>query len=175
MKKFSASALATGVAGILAFGAGLLSASAETKMTDLNGEWRGTGNDRFLPIESFQQTNCQNTIRADSRRIVCDMICNGKTGLRKVIRLTASLDADQLEGSVSQKVSNSGDPSATEMNGTMSGQKIGDTASLSVRWTGLWPPTSVDLILHNSSSYSMHVTSLGLTMMNITFNRIAPH
>jgi hypothetical protein len=149
----------------------VLPARAETKLTDLNGEWRGSGNDRDLPIESFQPTTCRNTIRADQRRITSDMTCNGQRGLSKVIHLSGTVDNDQIAGSVSQKVRKEGRTAPSEWNGSMTGQKAGDTAKFTVRWGGITPNATVSLVMQNPNSYSMLVTSLGLTIMNVNFTR----
>jgi len=55
------------------------------------------------------------------------------------------------------------------------GQKVEDTASYQVRFPGLVPiVATVDLKLLSQSSYSMHVTCcLGVTMMDVVFNRTA--
>jgi hypothetical protein len=58
--------------------------------------------------------------------------------------------------------------------GSVLGRKTEDTAVYQVRFPGLVPPSAtVNLKLNSPSSYSMYVTSLGLTVMDVVFNRVA--
>ena len=53
----------------------------------------------------------------------------------------------------------------------MKGRRTENTASFLVHWSGWQPDTTVALKLTNPSSFSMHVSSLGITMMDAVFNR----
>jgi hypothetical protein len=64
------------IIALLAFTAG---AAAETKLTDFNGEWRGSGQDRDTPLQSLQPTTCQNAVRATPQRMLIDMTCEQKS------------------------------------------------------------------------------------------------
>jgi len=166
--------LLAAVAVVVAVSIAPLTAGAETKLTDFNGEWRGSGSDRNSPLESLQPTSCQNTIRADLRRMNGEMTCDGQAGLRKVIHLAITVDGDRFAGTVTQRTTTrGGNAPPSVLNGTVSGRKTETTATFQVRWSGLLPSTTVALKLLNPSSYSMHVTSLGITMMDVTFNRTA--
>jgi hypothetical protein len=153
--------------------AALSFARAETKMADLNGEWRGAGSDRDLPIQSLHPTSCRNVIRADQRNMTSEMTCQGPDGARKAIRLVVTMDGNRFSGTVRQIItpagSNQPNPS---INGTVTGQRVQESAQFQVSWSGLLPNTSVALNLTNASSYAMVVSSLGATMMNVTFNRV---
>jgi hypothetical protein len=148
------------------------SAVAESKLTDLNGEWRGTGTDRDLPIENFQKTICHTKIEADESHMNSVIVCNGQQGLHKVIRLTVTLDGDKFTGSVSHTTLVRGGTTPEVVKGSVSGQRAKDTINLGIRLPGLLPNAAVDLVLRNPSSYTMHVSSLGLTTMNVTFNKV---
>jgi hypothetical protein len=149
-------------------------AAAETKLSDLNGTWRGAGRDRNAPWESLQSTKCRTTIRADSRRMNTEMVCENGEGQRKVVHLSVTLDGDQLTGKVSQQLRRS-KRSVSVLNGSVSGQRTDTSANLKVRWSDLTPNTTLALKLNGASSYSMKVTALGLTMMDVTFSRSAVH
>jgi hypothetical protein len=146
------------------------SAAAETKLTDFKGEWRGTGQDRESPLQSLQDTSCENAVRATPQRMHIEMTCERKSGIRKVIRLNATLEGDQLSGRINQRTSQPGREDAV-IGGTLSGKKADGSASFMVDWTDMTPNANVDLKLNTPTSYSMKVTALGITMMDVTFNR----
>lgn len=147
-------------------------AAAETKLTDFNGEWTGTGQDRDTPLQSLQETHCQNTIRARQDRMRTDMVCERKSGVRKSVRMTVTLQGDQLSGTIAQRTTQPGQPEAV-IAGEVSGKKTDNSASMQVRWKDSTPNATVDLKLNNPASYSMKVTALGANFMNLTFNRTA--
>jgi hypothetical protein len=163
---------ATLIAVVLAAWVTPLSAVAESKLTDLNGEWRGSGTDRDSPFENFQETICRTKIKADESHMNSVMICEGQQGLKKVVRLTVTLDGDKFTGDVDQTTLTRGDKTPDVDKGTVSGQKIKDTANLQIRFPGLMPNATVALVLRNPSSYTMHVSSLGSTIMNVTFSKV---
>jgi hypothetical protein len=103
-----------------------------------------------------------------------EMICEGRDGHRKVVHLSVRLDGDQLTGKVSQQLRRGKQPVAV-LNGSLSGQRTEAAANFQVRWSDLTPNTTVALKLDGASSYSMKVTALGLTMMDVTFSRSVVH
>jgi hypothetical protein len=147
------------------------SASAETKLTDFNGEWRGTGQDRESPMQSLQDTVCQNAVRARPQRMHMEMTCERKSS-RKVVRLNLTLEGDQLSGRINQRVTQEGREDEV-MSGTLSGKKLNGSANLTVDWKGMTPNTTVDIKLSSPTSYSMKATALGMSFMDVTFNRTA--
>lgn len=151
----------------LAFAA---SAAAETRLTDFNGEWRGTGQDRDLPLQSLQDTSCQNAVRATPQRMHIEMTCERKSGVRKITRMNVTLEGDQLSGRINQRTSEPGKQDVV-IGGDVSGKKTGDSANLTVTWKGARPNTSINLKLNNPASYSMKVTALGMTFMDASFSR----
>jgi hypothetical protein len=144
-------------------------ARAEIKMPELNGEWRGSGTDRELPVQSLRPASCKASMRADLTPMACDMVCEGE-GQRKTITLRATLDGELLSGTVTQRITRPGE-APSELDGTMTGRREGDKASFVVRWSGWQPATSVALTLVNPNSFSMHVAALGITMMDVVFTR----
>lgn len=145
-------------------------AAAETKLTDFNGEWRGTGQDRDSPLQSLQDTTCQNAVRATPTRMNSEMTCERKSGVRKTIRMNVTLEGDQLSGRINQRTAEPGKEDVV-MGGTLSGKKTDNAATFTVDWKGPTPNATVNLKLNNPTSYSMQVTALGLTFMNAAFNR----
>jgi hypothetical protein len=152
---------------LIAFAAG---AAAETKLTDFNGEWRGTGQHRDSPLQSLQETTCQNAIRATPQHMRMEMTCERNSGVRKVLRLNVTLEGDQLSGRINQRTAQPGQEDAV-MSGTLSGKKTDGSASFTVDWKGMTPSTTVDLKLLTPTSHSMKATALGATFMDLTFNR----
>ncbi len=147
-------------------------ACAETKLTDFTGEWRGAGTDRDTPLEKAQPTNCRMTAQADLRQMRSVTNCDGQAGLRKVIHLTITLDGDKISGEASQ-TSTPRDGKSAMMKGAVSGRKTGDVANLDIRFPGLTPNAAVLLTRTSPSSFTMKVTSLGITLMDVTFRRPA--
>jgi len=98
-------------------------------------------------------------------------VCNGDKGLHKVIRLTVRLAGDRITGRASQSTQSPGDKSPDEVEGSVLGHRVNDTANLRIRLPGLTPDATVVLELLSPSSYTMHVKSLGLTMMKVSFNK----
>lgn len=151
--------------------AAITCAAAETRLTDFNGEWHGIGQDRESLLQSLQDTICRNSIRADLKRMQTEMTCIRKSGVSKRVRLTVLLEGDQFSGEIMQKTTQ---PSNEDdvINGTIVGQKTEKSANFRVTWQGATPNTAVDLRLNTPTSYSMKVTALGITVMDVTFNRV---
>jgi hypothetical protein len=145
-------------------------AAAETKLTDFNGQWRGAGQDRDSPLQSLQDTACQNAVRATPQRMTIELTCERKSGVRKTIRMNVMLTGDQLSGRINQRTSEPGKEDAV-IGGTLSGKKTDNAANFTVSWKGPTPNATVNLRLNNPTSYSMQVTALGLTFMDAAFSR----
>src|SRR5689334_3743100 len=94
--------LVSGTLLLLALGLAASPAQAETKLTDFNGTWQGSGNDRNTPFESAQGTACQAVITADLRRMSARIVCNGNAGLSKTIQLAITLAGDSFSGHLTQ-------------------------------------------------------------------------
>jgi hypothetical protein len=149
---------------------------AETKLTYFNGTWHGSGTDRNSFLESSQQTTCRTIVRADLRRMRSEMDCEGHAGLRKVVHLTIALNGDQFTGELTQTTTMRGhNVSASVLQGSVLGRKTDDMAAFQVQFSALVPSVNVTLKLNNPSSYSMRVTTLGFTLMDVTFNRSIMH
>ena len=164
--------LAAGILILLVSGAVLYPARAETKLTDFDGQWQGSGQDRDLPFESMQRTSCQMTINADLRRMNSVTICSGEAGLDKIIQLAITLSGETFSGNLTQKTTMRGDEtSVSVLNGSVSGRKTDNTATFQVSFPGLIPNAEVTLKLISPSSYSMRATTLGSALMEVTFNK----
>jgi hypothetical protein len=170
MSKTPARHLRVGMAAVLAAWIVSFPAAAEIKLTELDGEWKGSGTDRDTPLESLQQTSCQSKNRADLRRMSSEIVCSGQAKLHKVIQLTVTVEGNQIVGDLVQTSTTAGGM-ATVRKGSVSGRRTGDAAVLQVRFPGLTPNATVNLILNNPSSYSIQAASLGAILMDVTFNR----
>jgi hypothetical protein len=167
--------LAVGTLVLAAAGA-LRPAGAETKLTDFDGLWQGSGWDRDLPFESMQQTSCQNTVIADLRRMTSITICNGQAGLDKTIQLAITLSGEAFSGNITQRTTMHGDEaSASVLTGSVSGHKTDNTATFQISFPGFIPNAAVTLRLISPTSYSMQATTLGSLLMDVTFNRAIKH
>ena len=146
-------------------------AHVQTKLTGFSGMWRGSGTDESSLFDK-QQTSCETTIHSDLGHLRSNTVCNGQKGLHKVIDLSVTLDGDQFTGALTQSASVQGSDESV-LTGSVSGHKTEDTAVFQVLFPGsLLPSATVNLKLNSPSSYSMHVTRLGLTVMEVVFNRI---
>jgi hypothetical protein len=96
-------------------------------------------------------------------------VCNGQAGLHKVIDFSIALDGNQFTGDLSQSTIVRG--SAASASERLRGRKAEDTARFPVKFPGLVPSAIVNFKIHSPSSYSMHATSLGLTLMDVIVNR----
>jgi hypothetical protein len=165
--------LAAAMLILSACGTALGPAGAETKLTDFDGQWQGSGKDRDLPFETMQQTSCQTTVNADLIRMSSTTICNGDAGLDKIIQLAIILSGEAFSGNLMQKTTMRGDDkSVSVLNGSVSGHKTDNIATFQVSFPGFLPNAAVTLRLINPSSYSMQATTLGSTLMDVTFNRV---
>jgi hypothetical protein len=144
--------------------------SAAAKLTDFNGAWRGSGTDRATPLQSSQQTNCRATIRADETSLTDEMVCDGQGGLHKTIRLAVHLSGKVISGTLTQKSSTHGADAAT-LEGSISGTRTANAANFQVHFGGLMPTVTVNLRLNNPSSYSIHASTFGGTLMDVSFRR----
>ena len=148
----------------------IANAGAETKLSDFTGEWSGRGQDRDLPLASWEPVTCRDAIRADSKQLHSEMTCERKSGVRKVVTMTVTLEGNQLSGKITRKVAKPGQPDDV-INGTVSGTRIDDTANLLVRWEGATPNTTIALKLTTPTSFSLQATVLGASMFDLTFRR----
>ena len=148
------------------------SAAAQSKLTDLKGECRGSGTDRDMPFQSFQKTTCHTKIEADETRMNSVTVFNGDEGLHKTIRMTVTLNGDKFTGSVSQSTLARGDKTPEVIKGSVLGNRIKDTANLRIRLPGLMPDATVALELRSPTSYTMQVKSLGFMLTNVTFSKV---
>ena len=165
--------LAAAMLILSAWGAASGPAGAETKLSDFDGQWQGSGKDRDLPFEAMQQTSCQTTITADLVRMSSTTICNGDAGLDKIIQLAIILSGVEFSGNLMQKTTMRGDDkSVSVLNGSVSGRKTDNTATFQVSFPGFLPNAAVALRLISPSSYSMQASTLGSTLMDVTFTRV---
>ena len=150
-------------------------ARAESNLTVLNGDWRGSGTDRSSPFESQQRTKCQSNNRADEVQIISHTVCTGETGLHKVSDLKITLNGNKIAGTLGETATFPGNASPRILKGTVSGIRTGDTATLTISFPGLLPSATVIFKLVSSSSYSMQASTLGVSMMQVTYTRAGSH
>ena len=150
-------------------------AKAESNLIVLNGDWRGSGTDRRSPFESQQRTKCQSNNRADEVQIISHTVCTGETGLHKVSDLKITLNGNKIAGTLGETATFPGNASPRILKGTVSGIRTGDTATLTISFPGLLPSATVIFKLVSSSSYSMQASTLGVSMMQVTYTRAGSH
>jgi hypothetical protein len=165
--------LRAGIAAIAAACITLCTAKAEIKMADLDGDWQGSGTDRNSPLESPQQTTCQNKIRTEADRMTSDTVCKGRAGLNRTTRLAITVSGNDITGVLDQtSTTGSGNDPPNELKGAIAGRRSGNTATLQIRFPGLMPNATLILKLINLSSYSAKATALGVLMSDVTYNRV---
>ncbi len=146
--------------------------AAAAKLTDFNGSWRGSGTDRASPLEASQSTSCHASIRADDTTLNHEMICEGKAGLHKIIRLTVHLSDNRISGTLTQTSTTRGsEASPTTLQGSVSGTRTDNAANFQVRFGGLIPTVTVTLTLNSRSSFFMQASTFVGTLMEVHFDR----
>jgi len=162
------------LAAALAAGMALAPACAETKLTELNGQWLGSGTDRDLPFATAQPTRCQTRVTADLTHMTSDMKCSGEAGLNKRVRLSIAFTGNRFTGSAEQTSIRRGSGAPPKQRiGSVSGSRNGDTAAFKVRFPGLTPNAHVVLELTSPTSFAMRISSLGATLTKVDFHRPA--
>jgi hypothetical protein len=162
--------LAAVVAGSMA----LTPAAAETKLTELSGQWLGSGTDRDLPFATAQPTQCYTRVTADPNHMTSDTECNGKAGLNKRVRLSITFASKKFTGTVEQTSTvrgSGGEP--TRYAGRVTGTRTNDTMEFVVRFSGLMPNAHVVLKLTSPTSFTWRTSTLGATLTAVEFHRPA--
>jgi hypothetical protein len=162
--------LRVGIAAVAAACITLCTAKAEIKLADLAGDWQGSGTDRNSPLESPQQTTCQNKIRTEADQMTSDTVCKGRAGLNRRSRMTITLRGNDISGTLDQSTTGT---SVQQLKGTIAGHRTGDTATLQIRFSAFMPNATVTLKLISASSYSVQGTALGVVMTDVTYNRMS--
>jgi hypothetical protein len=164
--------LRTGITAIAAACITLFTANAQMNVTELDGDWQGSGTDRNTPFESPQQITCQSKIRAQTDRMTSDTTCKGRGGLNRTSRLTVTLGGNDITGVLEASTRGSDNEAPRELKGAITGRRAGDTATLQVQFPGLMPNATMVLKFTSSSSYSVKVTTLGVLMSDVTYTRV---
>jgi hypothetical protein len=146
-------------------------AKAEGKLSELEGEWSGSGTDRSTPFESMQKTSCQSKIRSDQHRMSNEIVCVLASGVRKTMHMQAALDGGQIKGELVQTQTRPREATQSRK-GLVSGRRTGDAADIQIQFSGMTPTATVKFVAHNASSYSLRVSALGAQMMDVTFKRV---
>jgi hypothetical protein len=148
-------------------------AKAESKLSELEGEWSGSGTDRDTPFESMQKTSCKSKIHSDERRLSNEIVCMTSSEVHKTMHLQIALDGAQIKGDFVQTLTRLRE--STQMRkGVVSGRRTGDAADIQIQFGGLTPTATVKFIVLNPSSYLIRVAALGSQLMDVTFKRIGP-
>ena len=164
--------LRTQLAAVIVACVALTPAGAETKLTEFNGPWLGSGTDRDTPFATAQPTRCQTRVTADLTHMTSDMTCNGKAGLDKQVKLSISFTGNKFTGTANQTsvVRGSGAPPKRRA-GTVTGVRTGDRAEFEVNFGALTPNAHVVLELTSPTSYAMTISALGATLTKVDFHR----
>jgi hypothetical protein len=149
-------------------------AGAESSMSQLEGEWSGSGTERDTPFQSMQKITCQSKIRADDRRMSNEIVCTTQSGGRKTTHTQVTLEGSRLTGSVVQTRTLPGEPMQSRK-GTVRGARTGNASVTEVQFPGLMTPTAKShFTVHDASSYSIRVEAMGAVMMDVKFKRVGP-
>jgi hypothetical protein len=168
--------LKRGIVGVIVASVAPFAADAQTKLTDLTGDWQGVGTERNSPLESAQPTTCHSKIRSAANHMTNETVCNGQSGLHRVSRLTITLDGDEITGVLDQtSAAGPGASSPMVLKGTVAGRRIDDVATLQIRFPGLMPNATITLKVISPSSYSVQGSTLGISMMDVTYTRVGKH
>ncbi len=160
------------LAAALAAWLALTPAGAETKLTEFNGQWLGSGTDRDTPLASAQPTRCQTRVTADLTHMTSNMECNGNAGLNKRVRLSISFTGNKFTGTAEQtSVMRGNGAPPKRRTGTVTGVRTGDKAEFEVKFSGLTPNAHVVLQLTSPTSYAMTISALGATLTKVDFHR----
>jgi hypothetical protein len=146
-------------------------AGPDVRLSELEGEWSGSGTDRDTPFQSMQKATCQSKIRADQRRMSNEIVCTMQSGVRKKLQMQVTLDGNQLTGDLVQTRTAPREPIKTRK-GSVLGTRTGNSADVQIQFAGLTPTARSRLTLLNPSSYSIRVEALGALIMDVTFNRV---
>lgn len=145
--------------------------AAAIKLPELNGSWQGNGTDRATPLETAQHTHCRATIRATETSLNQEMICVGDAGLRKTVRLAVHLTGNAVSGTLTQTSVSRGNETPATLHGSVSGTRTDNAADLRVDFGGLMPRVSVSLNMNSASAFSLEASTLGGTLMQVSFSR----
>jgi hypothetical protein len=148
-------------------------AGAEGKMSDLEGEWSGSGTERDTPFESPEKATCQSKVRADQRRMSNEIVCIKQSGARKTMHMQVTLDGTRLSGDLVQTRTLPRQPTQSRKASVL-GTRVGNSADVQIQFGGLMPTARSRLTVHNASSYSLRVEAMGAVMMDMTFKRVGP-
>jgi hypothetical protein len=159
-----------GVALSLMTWIGSCPASAEIKPSEFAGEWSGSGTDRDSPLESLQKTSCRSKVRSEGNRMSNEIVCSGQSGVRKTIQLQITMNGNQITGDLVQTTATQ---PPTVRKGSVSGHSAGDAADMQINFSGFMMPSgTAKLVVLNQSSYSIKVTAMGASLMDVTFKKV---
>jgi hypothetical protein len=145
-------------------------ADAEASLTDYNGSWTGQGQDRDMPFQSLQATECRARVSNDATHMNATIVCNGVEGLHKRMRVSLAFADGSYTGNSEMTSSGPGrDP--VRRAGKVSGEGTVELANLTVTFPGLLPNASVVLRRTSPTSFTMKVTTLGSTLTDLEFRR----
>jgi hypothetical protein len=160
--------LAAAVAGWLA----LAPAGAETRLTEFNGQWLGSGTDRDTPLATPQPTRCHTRVTADLTHMTSNMECNGNAGLHKRVRLSIAFTGNKFTGTTEQiSVVRDGGAAPKRRAGAVVGVRTGDKSEFEVKFSGMTPNAHVVLELTSPTSYAMTISVLGSILTKVDFHR----
>jgi len=148
-------------------------AGAEGKMSDMEGEWSGSGTERDTPFQSMQRATCQSKIRADLKRMSNEITCTMESGVRKTMHMQVTLEGTRLTGDLTQTRTVPRQP-VQSRKGSVLGTRVGNSANVQIQFPGMTPTATSRLTVVNASSYTLRVEALGAVMMDLTFKRVGP-
>jgi hypothetical protein len=145
-------------------------AAAEGSLTEYNGAWTGQGEDRDLPFQPLQTTECRARVSNDPSHMNATIVCNGADGLHKRMQVSLAFDGGSYSGTSEQTSSGPGREPVRRA-GKVSGEGSVEVANLTVSFPGLLPSATVVIRRTSPSSFAMKVTTLGATLTDVEFRR----
>lgn len=146
-------------------------AGAEMKLSEYAGEWSGSGTNRDSPFESMYKTSCRSKIRSDQHHMIIEMVCSGPSG-QKTMHIQMAFDGNRITGELVQTHS-APQQQPVVRKGSVTGRKLADSAEMQVQFSAFMSGTA-KFIAINPSSYSLQVTAMGVSLMDVTFKRVVP-
>jgi hypothetical protein len=160
-----------GIAAVLLTWAASSPAGAQMMLSKYAGEWSGSGTDRDSPFASMQKTTCRSKIRSEHDRTSIEITCSGPSG-HKTMHIQMALDGNRITGELVQTHS-APQQQPVVRKGSVIGRKFADSAEMQVHFSAFMSGTAKFTAI-NPSSYSLKVSAMGASLMDVTFKKVGP-
>jgi hypothetical protein len=144
-------------------------AIAQIKPSSLAGEWSGSGTERESLFGPMQKTSCRSKIRSEVNRMNNEMVCSAQSGVRRTMQFQITLNGNQITGDF---ISTTATQPPEVKKGSVSGYSAGESADMQFNFSAMMPSAAFKLVVLNPSSYSIRMTAMGTSVMDVTFKKI---